>query len=698
MKKLMISLAASTLVASYGLAKETGVKKLEDIKVTAQRVEQSLGDINRNISIIDNETIEQRQTINLPELMNEQVGITFAPDGVQSGQVVIRGFSTQSFRAPLFINGDRFRGRNTLEYMLLDPNQVERVEIIHGPASSLYGTDSFGGVINVITKKATGDVNAPFHMTDSYYNAEYQSTNDGISHRLQLGGVGDGLDVLFGLNFREAEDYESPEGTIPNSDYKSKGYDLRVGYTIEDGHRIELINKYAKINRGRAGGQFGAPGAGNAPGSLQRQQREEPMKEKYTSIGYSGSIDSLGITSLEASLYKRRVDTHVSVVPNLNNPSTFVDVFVNGPTVYGGKLIALKPSKTTGLTSTYGMDWYHEKRDSKERSVKGNPIVKDSPEATQLNIGAFMLHEYDFGNNLILSGSLRHDFLKTNIDTDYITDPTTKDLFDKAGDTKNNKTTGGIGAIYSVTPNIDLVGNINTSFRAPSTTEVAAVGKGVYTDFRIPNTDIKPEEGITYEIGARYNNDKFSSNLTLFTSKYDNLITTKQTTYNGLPAKQIQNIGEAKISGIEFDMSYAINSDLMFKGNIGYLKGTDEITDEPLQQIMPLNGFLSLKYTPVSTYNYYVELTTQWAKDRTRVDTSLERPRESYVIPNIYAGFSLGKVQGFKDIEFNFAIENLFDESYSMSTVPENIKYDISKTNPLLQPGRNFKLGITARF
>jgi len=699
MNKLMISLAASTLITTCAIANDNNnIKKLDNIKVTAQRTEQSLGDINRNISLIDNETIERRQSINLPELMNEQVGITFAPDGMQSGQVVIRGFSTQSFRAPLFINGDRFRGRNTLEYMLLDPNQVERIEIIHGPASSLYGTDSFGGIVNVITKRATGDINAPFHMTDSYYNVEYQSVNEGISQRLQLGGIGDGFDVLFGLNHRKGEDYDSPEGTIPNSDFKSRGYDLRMGYTIDGNHRIELINKYAKINRGRAGGQFGAPGAGNAPGQLQRQQREEPMKEKYTSLGYSGKIESLGISSLEASLYKRRVDTHVNVVPNLNNPSTFVDVYVNGPTVYGGKLIALKPLEKSGLTSTYGIDWYNEIRDSKEKSVKGKTRVKDSPEAKQLNIGAFMLHEYDFGNDFILSGSLRHDYIKTSLDTSFISDPTTKNLFDNAGDTKNNKTTGGIGAIYAITPNIDILGNINTSFRAPSTTEVSAVGTGVSKDFYIPNNSLEPEEGVTYEIGARYSNDKISSNLTLFTSKYDNLISVQRTTYNNQSAKQVQNIGESKISGVEFDIDYTINEAFNLKTNIGYLKGTNEITNKPLPQIMPLNGFVSLKYAPPSINDYYVELTTQWAKKRTRVDENTERQRDGYVVPNLYTGFNLKKVASFKRIDFNFGIENIFDKKYSMSTVPENISYDISKTNPLIQPGRNFKLSISARF
>ena len=52
----------------------------------------------------------------------------------------------------LFIDGDRFRGRNFLEYSLLDPNEIERIEIIRGPAAALYGSDAMNGLVNVITR------------------------------------------------------------------------------------------------------------------------------------------------------------------------------------------------------------------------------------------------------------------------------------------------------------------------------------------------------------------------------------------------------------------------------------------------------------------------------------------------------------------------------------------------------------------
>ena len=169
MKKRMLSL--SMVCAALLSANE---QKLDEIVVTVQRSEQSINDISKSISVVSKEKIEETMPSSVPSILASEPGIYYAPNSQQTGQVVIRGFSTQNNRAPLFIDGNRVRGRNTLEYMMVDPNQVERIEVARGPASSLYGTDSFGGIINVISKRASGDVFGDFAMSDSYISSQFQ--------------------------------------------------------------------------------------------------------------------------------------------------------------------------------------------------------------------------------------------------------------------------------------------------------------------------------------------------------------------------------------------------------------------------------------------------------------------------------------------------------------------------------------------
>ncbi|MGO2356348.1 MAG: TonB-dependent receptor [Marinomonas foliarum] len=674
--------------------------QLEEVTVTGTRSNRPVELVSKSISIISTETIDTRLPADALHLLQELPGVSMASNGGLAGQAVLRGFSTQSFRAPLFINGDRFRGRNTLEFMLIDPNQVERIEVIRGPAASLYGTDSFAGIIHVITKRAGGDVNQPFQSTNAYLSTNYQSVNDGSGARLQWAGAGDGFDVLFGLNSKKGNDYDSPEGNIPNSDYSADAFDTRIGYTLAPHHRIEVIAKYADVERARAGGQFAAPGAGNELGAVQRQMRDEPTKEKHIALGYQGEAPQWGFEQVEASLYRRAIDSRIHVIPNLNNPTTFVDVHVSDTTLLGGRLIGVT-SWSDSIITTLGLDWYDEDRPGKQQSAKGGAFSQEEPDTAQFNAGVFMLHEWDPIDPLTLSASLRYDYVRTELDTDFIVDPAVKVLFEEAGDTENKQTTGGFGMIYRAFEQIHLVGNINTSFRAPSVTELSAVGTGVDANPRIPNTDIRPEKGITYEMGLRGYFNTVDLNLIGFVGQYDDLINRNvPITYNGEAAIQMQNIGEAEISGIEFDATWRPVPQWRVAGNLNWLRGTNKTLDEPLPQIMPLNGFASVRYDTQLGSGFYVEGTTNWATERTRVDEATERERAGYMVFNLYAGLTLSSVfgQGAPPTIVRFGIENLFDKSYRLPTTPEDIKYPESKTNPLVEPGRNFKISLNVGF
>lgn len=667
------------------------------IIVTATRSARPVDLVSKSVSIVTEETINTRQPSDLLEVLSELPGVSVASDGI-GGQLVVRGFSTQGFRAPLFINGDRFRGRNTLEYTLLDPSQIERIEVVRGPASSLYGTDSFGGIINVITKRAEGDVGGPFRLTNSSLSARYQSVNDYFGGRIQLAGTGGGFDVLLGANGRTANDYDSPAGRIPNSDFENYAFDARIGYTLAPGHRVEVIGLHSNVERGRAGGQFAAPGAGNPPGALQRQQRDVFNRLTSVSLGYQGELPEWGIESLEASFYRREIETHVNVVPDLRRPSVFVDAFVVGPTVYGGHLVGTIPWGP--VITTLGFDGFHEDRPGSERSVRGGPRLQTDPDTSQLNLGAFMLHEWTPSDRLTLSGSLRFDYVRTSLDPAFIQDPFIADLFETAGDIENTPVTGGLGIIYRPLEFLHLVGNVSTSFRAPSVTEISAVGTGVSPILRIPNPDIEPEKGLTYEAGLRLLFPTFRANLVGFVGQYEDFIERDvRIIFNGEPAVQIQNIGEAEIRGVELDAQWLPAPDWRVSGNLTWLRGTDEQNEMPLSQIPALNGFASVRYEPAANH-YYVEATTSWALDKERVDPATERPREGYAIFNVYAGLDLQEAisRDLPNATLRLALENVFDERYRLATTPEDIRFPVSPTNPLIEPGRNFKIALRVEY
>ena len=99
---------------------------------------------------------------NVQGTIDDVPGIAVARGGGLQGQLVVRGLASNDSRTVLFVDGDRFgRGRPAIEYNFLDPNEIERIEIVRGPASALYGSDAMNGVVNFITRRGGGSSTGP---------------------------------------------------------------------------------------------------------------------------------------------------------------------------------------------------------------------------------------------------------------------------------------------------------------------------------------------------------------------------------------------------------------------------------------------------------------------------------------------------------------------------------------------------------
>jgi hemoglobin/transferrin/lactoferrin receptor protein len=669
---------------------------IEQIVVTATRIERPLDSIPRSVSVIGRAEIERRRPTDVVQLLRELPGVSAASNGGLSGQLVVRGFSTNGFRAPLFVDGDRFRGRNTLEYMLFDPQNVERIEVVRGPAASLYGTDSFGGVVNIITRRAEGDVFAPFRFSDTRLDLGYDSVNGQLAVRAQIGGAGNGWDVRASASYRTAGDYKTPMGRMPNSDFELQSFDARIGYSFAPGQRLELTAKKVEVERGRPGGEGAAPGAFNPPNALNRIMREDPIEERFLRLAYQGEFDG-AFRGIDASAYVRNLDTLVRLRPDART-ETRQDSYVIGPRVWGGRLLGRVALADT-LDLTIGGDTYYEDRPGSKLSLNGAPQTQNAPDSTQLNAGAFALLDWRAHERLTLQASGRYDYVSTDLNAADIANPAIRDLFAASGKTKNNPVTGSAGAIVSVTDEIGIIANASTAFRAPSVTELVAVAGVAGATFRVPNPQVGPEKATTYEAGLRFRFAHVNANLVVFSSRYTDLIDRNvRISFNNAPAVQIQNIGRARMRGLEFDAQWVLTAALRATLTATAIRGTDLTSARPLAQIPSLNGTLGLRYEPPGN-NWFAQASLNWQTDKSRVEPTNERPRQGFAVLNLYGGFSLDDVvsNGRDNIRFTLGIENVFDDRYTRASTPENVLFAPSPSNPLIEPGRNFKFGVSLK-
>jgi hemoglobin/transferrin/lactoferrin receptor protein len=705
LSQLLIATWASSLSAGSALAASLDAKAatLSEVNVTATRSEQAVDSVSKSVSIITREQIVARNPRNVQELLEEIPGVSLSRAGGLDGQIVMRGSNSNDPRTVLFIDGDRFRGRNTLEYTLLDPNQIERIEVVRGPASSLYGSDAVAGIVNIITRRARGDINGPFKLTPRLAGLSANSVNNMIGGRVELEGTGNGVDMLLGLNARRAGDYESPQGTIPNSDFRTLSADLRLGYTVNADHRFELIAKQAEVETGRAGGIGGAPGA-----PLLRL-REDPIRESLIKLGYQGKNPGLGFTQTEASLYARKLYTHISV-ENRTTANRLVqsDNFVDGPLIIGGKLLGVRPWGNNLLT--VGTDFFHEDRKGTEQastitnfntaggvsSVTTSPRRQNAPDAKQTNIGLFLHNDWEPAPQWTVSSGVRTDYIRTQSDTSPVPHPSLQAAYNNANSKTETPLTGSLGVIYRPWQTLHFTANVGKAFRAPATFESfgsSRQGAG----FLVPNPALESEEALVYEVGTRLRLPKVTANLTVFENDFSNLIVTRPIVFLGTNSTQRQNVGEARIRGVEFDAVWKFADRWQTSMNASYLRGTDTTANRPLPYIPPLNGLLALRYSVPA--GFYIEGVSKWALSKTRINTTQERETAGFAVLNLYAGFDLWKLSAdLPKMRLIVGVENVFDKTYRQPTTVENIRFARSNTNPLLEPGRAFSISLNSVF
>jgi len=675
---------------------------LGTVSVTAANLTETLiDDVSKPMSVVSKEEIQTKSPTSVVEAMKDAPGVSFSRAGGLGGQLVMRGFNSNDLKIPMAINGERFRGRNTLEYNIIDPSMVEQIEIIRGPAAAIYGSEAMAGMINIVTKKPTPNFQDTITFKPILKNISYETVNNMFASRAEIEGGGKGFDMLLGLSGKSADDYDTPSGTAKNSNFDSKQVDGTIGYNFDKKNRLEFNFKLSETHTNRAGGLGSAPGM-EAPLTQRIYMREDPILERYVGLAYSGKPGAYGIDKIDASVYARSLWTDVVTTkyPNATSKSE-THRYVVGPMMYGGKAIAVSSAlKDTILTA--GVDFYLQDWKGAEQETKGTGTVasvarkKVEADSTQNNFGTFLLAENDLTQWLSVSANVRYDYYKTENDADVVTIAALANKIQENKSKTDSVGTYAFGTILKPTSWFNVAANYATTYRVPTVNEL--FGYGVYgTGYLLPNPELKPEKGNTIDLSARFRFKDLSANLTVYQSKYTDLVSYQTLTYLGQPSRQRINIGKATVEGIEFDTAYKLTDTVTLKANCAYTKGTDTTTvDQPLKYIAPFVASVGARY---DNGIFYVEGDGRYSRKKDRIDATAERESGSYTVFDLYAGVELKPfVPSLSKSTFRFGIENVFDRNYRDATTQEAITSGVSDSNPLIEPGRNFKFALTSRF
>ena len=233
-----VSLMATTVAACCVSTQAIAAEQLEEVVVTASRTEQPISEVIGSVTVITREQIEQRQAQSLQELLRGELGIDITNQGGQGkiSNIFMRG--ANSNQTVILLDGQRLdsatSGTTRIEFIPVD--QIERIEIVRGPRSSLYGSDAMGGIIQIFTRKNEGMNTSA--STGSYathgLSTGYGLENDKL--RLKLNGT-----------YLQSEGFDITNNSIEldRDGYKNKSLNGQLGYKFGEFADIELKTLYA---------------------------------------------------------------------------------------------------------------------------------------------------------------------------------------------------------------------------------------------------------------------------------------------------------------------------------------------------------------------------------------------------------------------------------------------------------------------
>ncbi|MCK5814468.1 MAG: TonB-dependent receptor [Flavobacteriaceae bacterium] len=453
------------------------------------------------VSVLKIKDIALSGTPNFMEALTKIPGVDMISKGQGVSKPVIRGLSMNDIL--IMNNGVRIENYQYSENhpLGIDDNGVERVEIIKGPASLLYGSDAIGGVINFIKEKS-----APVGEIIGDYRMQLHSNTLGMNNSIGLKGTSEKFFGGFRLGNKTHADYLQGGGDyVPNSRFNEMTFSANTGYTGEIG-TFKLYYDYFKQDLGMT---------------------VPPIKPLITEQGRKNEIWYQDLEHQLISsqniffLGKFKWDINAAYQNALRKLQTTLDVpFVEmnlNTLTYESKLYLPSNDKSEYIIGLQGM--------SQNNRNLNNRASQFLPDANINNIGFLGLAQYTFYKRLKLHGGLRFDIYKTEIfalgtegTSDYHA-PVDKDF---------SNLNGSIGAKYSVNEKITIRSNFAKGYRVPNLAELTS--NGIHGNrYEIGNENLSPENSFETDLSTHYHGEFLSFDLAGFYNHIDDYIFISQT-------------------------------------------------------------------------------------------------------------------------------------------------------------------------
>ena len=556
-KKYFLTLAVITALMNTGYAgvaaaeeadSQQAVEQVQtrDVVVTASRTEQLVKEAPAAVEVITREDLDKMGAENLAQALQLAIGIDVSENGMVGNSVAIRG--AKSNQTLIMVDGMRIRTENTdktannYELQRVNMADVERIEIVRGATSSLYGADAMGGVINIITK-------TPDKASQSVF-ADYTTKQADAGFRGATGQLG-----KWASSFSyKRSDVHHLDINGSGTQYGTKDYfNVKTKYKIDDKKSLSFFLDYM-----------------NEDLYLDSDFTSYDHDRTKFGLSYDGK-DKKGKYQLRVnySIFNKDQNTITNGVLTGWDEMKFRTLTLDGQRSYqlndehlltvGGEI---RKEKYEGTRIGAGGDNVH--------TVTREGVSQDYSEKSTTYYAAYIQDEWQVEENWLMIPSIRFDH----------------------NSAFGNKVTYKLGNTYKLSDNTRLKFNIGTAYRAPTEAELYMNWK--HTPVSTPafnmnvyvtgNPNLKPETSYNFDFGleAESKSGRTSGKVTYFHSKFDDLINSQSTTTRvpGFPVSvnvvsQYVNVDSAEIQGAEAEFKQKLGKNFTLRSTYTYTDAKD---------------------------------------------------------------------------------------------------------------------------
>lgn len=613
--RVSFALVVACIAPSHSLRAEDveTPTNVDQIIVTASRLETTQGDVGSSVSVVTQEELQQGKYPNVVQALRKVPGLDIVQSGGPGGtaSAFIRG--ADSSQTQVLLDGIELNNpaspNRAFNLTNLTLENVDRIEILRGPQSSIYGSDSMGGVINIISKRAKDGGHATISSEAGSYNSFNNVAN--VSYGAKA------FDFTGGATQQDVGNISSAGANYGNFEpdaYRNTSLSGRVKFMPSEMIDGAATTRYTKSNSGldNSGG-FG----GDDP------NRHYGNEEFFNRGEVSGHFLKDRLTTKVWTDY-----TSHNLFDN-NDPNATSPEYLRS--TYKGDLLDF------GTTASWAPTRYFS-------SLIGGETQGERASSDYFSDGQYGPYEDDMGWKNARTNSA---FLETK--TSY-----SEKAFLNAGMRYDHHSIFGSRTTFKVAPAwyvaelTKLRGSVGTGFKAPSLVQL-------YSPYGNPDLDAETSVGWDIGVDQQIIRDRLAAEITFFDNDYDNLITFNPSSFI------LENIDSAYTQGFEAALTSTITEKLSVKSAYTYTNTENRQTDESLLRRPRNKGSVTVVYEPTSR----VTSQLQWRFVGTRFDNDYAAYPPTRVTLAGYGIVDLAVTFKASDTFDLFTrIDNLFDQEY----------------------------------